>query len=114
MQDIEYNEVRTFAIALLVIVLIFIIFRILLAAFFAILRKVTSRTKTDIDDAVIEMFDRSRWVVFAALALVYVKVTITLSEMAQEVIIGLFNVIVVLLAIRIANFWIEFFANFAF
>lgn len=105
------NEVKTYVIAALVLAGIFVFFRFLFMIIFKRLENYAKHTKTDVDDAVVILLERNRWVVFLVLAFLYIDVALTLPEGVNEIIKAFFNITAVVLAVRVANYWVCYFTE---
>lgn len=102
------NDLKTYAIAALVLAGIFLFFKFLFAVLFSKLEKYSKKTKTDLDDAVVNLLEQNRWLIFLVSALLYVQVAISMTPKALSIVSGAFNFFVVYLCIRVANFWVGY------
>ena len=105
------NSVRVYLIAAFIIVVLFLCFRFALSVLFSRLNSCSSKTKTDLDDAVFKMLEYNRWVLFIAIGCIYIKFALTLTPKATVFLSNTTLVITILLAIRIINFWIQYTVN---
>lgn len=106
--EILGNQVETYAIALVVLGGIYIIFRFIISMVIQKLSRMAKKTSTDIDDEIVKLFDRNRWVAFLLLSIIYVDITLRMTDVAEMVIDGVFNVVAVLLVVRVVNTAIHF------
>lgn len=102
------NDVETYLIAFLVLVGIFLFFKFLFLMVFKRLEVYAKKTKTDIDDAVVLLLEKNRWLIFLVLALLYVDVALLLPVAVNGIVKGFFNIMAVVLVVRVANYWIDY------
>lgn len=102
------NDLRTYVIAAIVLAGIFLFFKFLFLILFRRLEKYAKKTKTDIDDAVVLLIQKHRWLLFVVFALFYIELILELPETVETVIAGLFNITVVILVVRVANYWVDY------
>jgi small-conductance mechanosensitive channel len=105
------NDVKTYVIAALVLAGIFIFFRFMFMLIFKRLEAYAKHTKTDIDDAVVILLERNRWMVFLVLAFLYIDVALSLPEGVEGIVKAFFNISAVVLAVRVANYWVGYFTE---
>lgn len=102
------NDLRTYAVALLVIIAVYIFFRFLFMLFFSRLEKYAKHTKTDIDDTVIAMIENNQWVVFLTISMIYIDVALKFTEYFEKIVHGAVNIVVVFLIIRVLSHWVGY------
>lgn len=102
------DTLRTYLVAFLVLVGIFIFFRFIFRIIFQRLERYSSKTGTDIDDAIFRMLEINRWVIFMALVCIYVDLALKLSSRVDVFVSNASLVITVFLGIRVLNFWIGY------
>ena len=102
------NSVQSYLLAIITAVGVYVIFRFFIFLIIKGLEKAAKKTKTDLDDAVIQLLSKRRWLVFWLVLISTIQYTLDVSEKTASILSGLFNVFLVLLGIRIINFWIQF------
>jgi len=102
------DTLRTYLVAILVLIAIFVFFRFAFRVLFNRLDRYALKTKTDIDDAIFKMLEYNRWIIFFALAFIYIDVALKLTPQIDGFIRNAGLVITILLGIRIINFWIQY------
>ena len=105
------NDVRTYATALLVLMGIYIVFRFLVYLILRKLGTIAKKTKTDIDDAVIGMLQANRWLGFLIMVIIYIEMTVKMTVAARGMMSSLLNIVAVVLAIRLINYWVSYFTG---
>lgn len=91
------------------IVALYIAFRITVAALVKLLTLVSDKTETDFDDSILHMVQRTKWWVFALIAFGYIKLTLVKSEVLTTTANGLLDVLSILLFVKVASHWLEYF-----
>jgi small-conductance mechanosensitive channel len=105
------NDVKTYVIAAIVLAGIFVFFKFMFMMIFKRLESYAKHTKTDIDDAVVILLERNRWMVFLVLAFLYIDVALSLPVEVEAIIKAFFNISAVVLAVRVSNYWVEYFTE---
>ncbi len=105
------NDIKSYLIAALVLAGIFIFFKFLFMLVFKRLEDYAKHTKTDVDDAVVNLLEQNRWMVFFVLAFLYIDIALTLPEGVEIIIRAFFNISAVVLAVRVVNYWVEYFTE---
>lgn len=102
------DTLKTYLVSILVLAAIFVFFRFAFRVLFARLERYSSKTSTDFDDALFKMLECNRWIIFLALAFIYIDLALKLTPQADGFVSNAGLVMTVLLGIRIVNFWIQY------
>lgn len=109
--QIAGNPLQTYLWLLLIIVGVFLLFRIVISFVLARLEKIAKKTKNDFDDLVIEIVKKSKWPVFLAIILVAVPQYLKLSDVIKSGARYLLIIVLVLYAVKAVNIIIDYAFN---
>lgn len=102
------NELKDYVLALVTLIVIYLLFRFIVFIILLRLEKWAEKTKNDIDDKVLEMLEKCRWLVFLIIAVVYIDVSLNFSSNIEKAINWSATILAVLLGIKMINFWVEY------
>lgn len=105
------NDVRTYLTAVIVLIGFYILFRFILFLILKSLRNQSKKTNTTLDDALVEVLEKSRWVAFLLIIIVYIDVAFQFLPQTEAIFDGVFNIVVVFAIVRVINFVIAYIAE---
>jgi|CXWL01.1.fsa_nt_gi small-conductance mechanosensitive channel len=102
------NDVQTYLESLAGLIVVYVIFLIFFRYFLKKLHHFAKRSASDIDDTILHVLHSNQWLIFITVIVIYITLTIQLSDSLKSTSDQFISFLLILLAIRATSHWIDF------